>query len=172
MSVNVSRKQLVRRDIADEVARVVRETGIRPRCLKVEITESSMMSDTRAALDALRAIRALDVQLHVDDFGTGYSSLSCLQTFPVDGLKIDRSFVSEILEKPQQAALLKAIVAMAHGMGMPLVTEGVETAEQAAVLKAMGCDFAQGYLFAKPMSPADASEYVARQCAAAAAQAA
>lgn len=165
MSVNLSRKQLANHDIVDHVARVLRETGLSPRCLKLEITESCIMADARATVEVLKAIQRLDVQLHIDDFGTGYSSLSCLQMFPLSGLKIDRAFVREVTDNPSQATLLGAIVTMAHNMNMPLVSEGVETPEQAAMLHAMGCDFAQGYLFARPMDAAGASKFLGQQLA-------
>lgn len=162
MSVNVSRKQLVSADLVQHVQRILRETGIKPQSLKLEITESSVMADVKASLDVLKRIQSLGVQLHIDDFGTGYSSLSCLQNFPLNGLKIDRGFVNEITVKPDQAAILKAIVSLAHSLNLPLVSEGVETMEQSQLLQSMGCDYAQGYLFSKPMDVKAATAFVSR----------
>jgi diguanylate cyclase (GGDEF)-like protein len=162
MSVNVSRKQLVSGDLIRLVQNTLSETGIKPGSLKLEITESSVMADVKASLEVLKRIQSLGVQLHIDDFGTGYSSLSCLQNFPLNGLKIDRGFVSDITVKPDQAAILKAIVSLAHSLNLPLVSEGVETTEQSALLQSMGCDYAQGYLFSKPMDSAAATQFVAR----------
>jgi predicted signal transduction protein with EAL and GGDEF domain len=160
MSVNVSRKQLCAADLISRVQQVLAETGVNPGNLKLEITESSVMSDTKASLAVLRRIRDMGIQLHIDDFGTGYSSLSCLQNFPLTGLKIDRDFVKEITNKPDQAAIIRTIINLAHTLNIPLVAEGVETAEQTRTLQAMGCDQAQGYLFAKPMEPAAAEKYI------------
>ncbi len=162
MSVNVSRKQLVSADLVQHVQRILRESGIKPQNLKLEITESSVMADVKASLDVLKRIQSLGVQLHIDDFGTGYSSLSCLQNFPLNGLKIDRGFVNEITVKPDQAAILKAIVSLAHSLNLPLVSEGVETTEQSQLLQSMGCDYAQGYLFSKPMDVTAATAFVSR----------
>jgi EAL domain-containing protein (putative c-di-GMP-specific phosphodiesterase class I) len=133
---------------------------VSPRNLKLEITESSVMSDTKASLAVLRRIRDMGMQLHIDDFGTGYSSLSCLQNFPLTGLKIDREFVKEITNRPDQAAIIKTIINLAHTLNIPLVAEGVETPEQTRTLQAMGCDQAQGFLFAKPLDPAAAENYI------------
>jgi EAL domain-containing protein (putative c-di-GMP-specific phosphodiesterase class I) len=162
MSVNVSRKQLVSGDLIQNVQRILRETSVKPQNLKLEITESSVMADVKASLEVLKRLQSLGVQLHIDDFGTGYSSLSCLQSFPLNGLKIDRGFVNEITVKPDQAAILKAIVSLAHSLNLPLVSEGVETAEQSTLLQSMGCDYAQGYLFSKPMDSTAATQFVAR----------
>jgi predicted signal transduction protein with EAL and GGDEF domain len=161
MSVNVSRRQLITSDFVEFVARTMRETGIKPTSLKLEITESSVMSDGKKAMDMLKRIQALDVKIQMDDFGSGYSSLSCLQTLALDGMKIDRDFVKDIATRADQAAVVRSVVGLAHTLNLPLVAEGVETHEQQRKLQEMGCDHVQGFLYAKPMSPEDASKFIA-----------
>jgi EAL domain-containing protein (putative c-di-GMP-specific phosphodiesterase class I) len=163
MSVNLSRKQLSAPDLIERIEQIMHDSGVQPRNLKLELTESSVMNDTKAQMQVLRRIRELDVQLHIDDFGTGYSSLSCLQTVPLTGLKIDRDFVQQITSSPDQAAIIRTIITLAHTLNIPLVAEGVETPEQTATLQSLGCDHAQGFIFAKPMDPAAAEEYIGRQ---------
>ncbi len=162
MSVNVSRRQLVSEDLVAQVRRILRETCVNPRNLKLEITESAVMDDPDAAVLVLREIQQLGVQLHMDDFGSGFSSLSCLQNFPLDGLKIDREFVDAVPSRPNHAAIVRSVVSLAHNLRVPLVAEGIETPEQIAALEAMGCDHAQGYLFARPMDPQAATAFIAQ----------
>ena len=164
MSVNLSRKQLSAPNLIDRIRQIMADAGINPRNLKLELTENSVMQDAKAALAVLRQIREMDVQLHIDDFGTGYSSLSCLQSVPLTGLKIDRDFIREITSKPGQAAIIRTIINLAHTLNIPLVAEGVETAEQTATLQSLGCDQGQGYLFAKPMEAGAAEQYIASKC--------
>ena len=162
MSVNLSRKQLVCAELLSNLRRVLAETKIRPENLKLEITESTIMENPDKAVKILQEIQDMGVQLQIDDFGTGYSSLSCLHHFPLDGLKIHREFVSGVTSH-SQAAVLKTVVSLAHNLHIPLVAEGIETPEQIAALEAMGCDQAQGYLFAMPMDAQDAGEFISRQ---------
>jgi len=108
----------------------------------------------------LHQIRRMDIELHMDDFGTGYSSLSCLHRFPISGLKIDRSFVSNMVEREDYGLVIDAIISLSHKLGHRLVAEGVETAEQVVLLQTMGCQFAQGYYFSKPLAPAAAEAFV------------
>ena len=153
MSVNVAARQLLSPWFVEEVRRVVEETGIDPATLILEITEGALMSDAGQIEQTMADLRALGVRLAIDDFGTGWSSLSRLRSFPVDKLKIDQSFVREIAAGDDPAPLIAAIVAMAHGLGLTLVAEGVETLEQLACLHGLGCEEVQGYLLSRPIDP-------------------
>ena len=157
MCVNLSAQQFRTGDVVEMVERVLASTGIEPRWLELEITESMLLRDERTVVEALRALRARGVRVAVDDFGTGYSSLAYLRTLPVDSLKIDRSFIRGIADHPDEAALTAAIVSMGHALRLRVVAEGVETEGQRALLERWGCDELQGFLFAHPM-PADALE--------------
>jgi EAL domain-containing protein (putative c-di-GMP-specific phosphodiesterase class I) len=126
--------------------------------VKLEITESALMEDAEAALPLLSQIQALGVKLQMDDFGTGYSSLGCLHRFPLHGLKIDRSFVMTTSARRDYAAVIQAIITLARNLGIEVVAEGVETAEQVALLQALDCEFGQGYYFAKPLPPEEAQK--------------
>jgi EAL domain-containing protein (putative c-di-GMP-specific phosphodiesterase class I) len=112
------------------------------------------------AVVILGQIRDLGIALHIDDFGTGYSSLSCLHSFPVSGMKIDRSFINNVVDNPDYAAIINAVVTLAHKLRLELIAEGVETLDQMSMLKSMGCNFAQGYFFQRPLSCDQALEYV------------
>ncbi len=151
MCVNISARQFQHPELAQDVARVLQQTGLAPHHLELEITESVVMEDARSTLDALRKLEALGVGLAVDDFGTGYSSLSYLKRFPVSFLKIDRSFVEPLGENPEDAMIVSGIISLAHTLGMKVVAEGVETAVQLAYLQGLGCDMAQGNYFYKPL---------------------
>ncbi|ALK99095.1 diguanylate cyclase [Massilia sp. WF1] len=154
VSINVSPKQFLRGGVRRELAEALGRHGVAPALLEVEITESAMMGDQDEILAELAAIRALGVKLHVDDFGTGYSSLSQLQRMKMDVLKVDRSFTAELGRSKEGTVFFQAIVSMAHALGMEVVAEGVENAEQLAILRTLGCNEVQGYLVARPM-PAD-----------------
>lgn len=160
VSVNVSRRQLADPDLVPHVRRVLEETQLDPACLKLEITESVIVEDGDAALRVLRSLKDLGVQLSMDDFGTGYSSLSCLHRFPIDVLKVDRTFISNHQERRDTAAIVQAIVALAHNLHMSVVAEGIEKPEQIVFLQALDCDAAQGYLFAPPLDPAAAEAWI------------
>jgi EAL domain-containing protein (putative c-di-GMP-specific phosphodiesterase class I) len=150
VSVNLSPRQLRDPRIVDEVKEVLGATGLLPACLTLEITEGAMMHDTDIALRHLDGLKALGVRLAVDDFGTGYSSLSYLQRFPIDVLKIDRSFVQRLDHGPEESALARAIVRLAQTLHLVAVAEGVENAEQADLLRQLGCELAQGYYYSRP----------------------
>jgi len=135
------------------VRRLLAETGLAPERLELEITERVLMDDTPETADNLRLLCDLGVRLSIDDFGTGYSSLGYLQKYPFDTLKIDRSFVAQALDNPGAARLVETIIAMAHGLDLQVIAEGVETVAQRDFLRARGCDQAQGYLFARPLPP-------------------
>jgi len=153
VSVNVSPRQFRRGDLVSAVADALVETGLDPRWLEIEITEGMMMHDREHAAEVLRAVKALGVQIAVDDFGTGYSSLSYLKRFPVDRLKIDRSFVQDISASGDDATIVRAIVALGHNLGLKVVAEGVETDAQVRFLREQHCDELQGYLLSRPVPP-------------------
>lgn len=152
ISVNVSWRQLLHPALLAQVREVLTLSGLAADRLTLEITESMLMRDTRAALSVLHALKALGVRLAVDDFGTEYSSLRYLQQFPIDILKIDKSFVDHVAGGAQGAAVARMIVALGQTLGMRMVAEGVEHVEQSERLLGMGCEYAQGYLFAHPLS--------------------
>jgi diguanylate cyclase (GGDEF)-like protein/PAS domain S-box-containing protein len=154
ISVNLSPRQLAEPALPNEVARVLSETGLHPDSLWLEITESTLMRDVESALSALGALRALGLHLAVDDFGTGYSSMAYLERLPVESLKIDRSFVSELGNRADSTAITTAIVSLAHALRLKTVAEGIEQSEQLVLLRSMGCEFGQGYLFG-PARPAE-----------------
>jgi diguanylate cyclase (GGDEF)-like protein/PAS domain S-box-containing protein len=155
ISVNLSAKQLEQPDIVDRVRQVLAETGLAPASLRLEVTESTLITDAPTAQKTMRALERLGVGLHMDDFGTGYSSLDYLQRFPFDTLKIDRSFVRGIVYDHDSRLIVRSILNLARSFGMDVVAEGIEDAEQLEELKAMGCPCGQGFYFAKPMDPAD-----------------
>jgi Amt family ammonium transporter len=160
VAVNLSRKQLADQDLVAHLKRVMSDTGVSPAALKLEITESSIMEDVVAAGQVLKQIRSLGVSLHMDDFGTGYSSLSCLHQFPLDGLKIDRSFILNGTGRRDYVAVIQAIVALAHNLNMRVVAEGLETVEQVAMLQTLECDYGQGYYFSTPLSAEAAGRFI------------
>jgi EAL domain-containing protein (putative c-di-GMP-specific phosphodiesterase class I) len=161
MSVNLSRKQLADPELVARIAKTIEDTGIRPEDLKLELTESAVMENPDEAVRVLGKIRDLGVELHIDDFGTGYSSLSCLHRFPISGLKIDRAFVEDVQVRKGAAALIKAIVNLAHELGIHVVAEGLELPAQVAFLQALDCDLGQGFRFSKPLAPEAAEQYFA-----------
>jgi len=154
ISVNLSARQFRDPGLVDTVREVLDLTGLEPRRLKLEITESAVMHNAEEAIAALRALKGLGVRLSVDDFGTGYSSLSYLKRLPIDDLKIDRSFVSDLPRDPDDVAITRAVISLAHSLELEVVAEGVETAGQRDFLRAEHCDRAQGYLFSKPVDAA------------------
>ena len=153
--VNLSAKQFREPDLTEIVSRILKETDLDPTCLHLEITESTAMSDAPATVSTLEELTALGVRLVIDDFGTGYSSLSYLERFPVDYVKIDRSFVGGLETEPGAAALVSGMISLAHALGIRVIAEGVERAEQLNRVHAMGCDLAQGRYFSDPL-PAEA----------------
>jgi len=158
MSVNLSPRQLAEPTLPDALARVLHASGVDTDSVWLEITESTLMRDAEAAVTALGALRAVGVHLSVDDFGTGYSSMAYLKRFPVDVLKIDRTFVDGLGRDPEDSAICGAIVGLAHALGLRAVAEGVETPEQLAELRTIDCDLAQGYLFGRPADAASFGE--------------
>jgi diguanylate cyclase (GGDEF)-like protein/PAS domain S-box-containing protein len=152
VSVNLSAKQLLQAHLVDDMAKLLREVGLPPNALKLEITESAVMADPAAAAETLQQIKNLGIRLAIDDFGTGYSSLSYLHRFPLDTLKIDRSFISGGGEGDTME-IARTIMPMAKNLRLDVVAEGVETLEQVALLKRLQCKYAQGYYFSKPLAP-------------------
>ena len=153
LSVNVSAKQFHRPNLVDEVARILAETGLEPRNLLLEITESALMDAADWASKKLEELKALGIGLAADNFGTGYSSLSYLRRFPLDYLNIDRSYVERLGEDTEDQ-IITAMIGLARSLGMKGVAEGVETTNQLARLQELGCDLAQGHHFSRPL-PAD-----------------
>lgn len=151
IAVNVSPRQFRRHDLVATVAQILADTGAEPDCLELEITESSLVHDTAHFIKTLHALKRLGVSLAIDDFGTGYSSMAYLKDFPVDRLKIDKVFVDSLESEPANAAILRAIVALGHSLGLKVVAEGVETGQQKGFLAGIGCDELQGYFFSKPL---------------------
>ena len=149
---NLSGKQLQDKNTVGLVQRILAETGLEPGALIVELTESILMEGGSDAWAAVQALSDLGIGLAIDDFGTGYSSLSYLKQFPVQTLKIDRSFIRDIITDPDDAAITSAIIALGRALGLKTVAEGVETAEQADFLRKQGCDSMQGYLVGRPVA--------------------
>lgn len=151
VSVNLSKRQIAEPDLVDDVARILEESGIGGSQLHLEVTESGIMENADAIADVLDRLTQLGVGLHMDDFGTGYSSLSCLHQYPLDVLKIDRSFLNTMAGNRDYAAVVYAIMTLAHNLKMEVTAEGVEEAEQIALLQSLNCDFAQGNFFSEPL---------------------
>jgi len=154
MAVNISAKQFAQADLVTQVGHILSETGLAPDNLRLELTESVTMRDEERTTRILSELRKLGVRLCIDDFGTGYSSLSYLRRFALDILKIDRSFVSDMLINSESLEIVKTILSLGGNLGMKVIAEGVETHEQASQLKSLGCEFAQGYFFSKPLDSA------------------
>ncbi len=158
MHVNLSARQLDQLDLFSSIQRILADTHLDPKELKLEITESMVFNNLEYAASVLRKIKSLGIQLSMDDFGTGYASLSYLRQLPIDNLKIDRSFVETIDTKGTESEIIQAVIQLAHSLNIDVVAEGVETLEQARYLQGLGCEYAQGYLFAKPLDAVDAEK--------------
>jgi diguanylate cyclase (GGDEF)-like protein len=162
MSVNLSVRALAFPGLAESVAQIVRETGIDVACLKLELTESALIDHSEQTTAALERLRALGIQLCIDDFGTGYSALHYLGRMPVQTIKIDRSFLDGTDDQAEQQPVLQGIVVMGHALGLQLVAEGIETNAQREALRALNCDYGQGYLFSRPLDRTQAEALLAR----------
>lgn len=154
VSINIAAAQLAQPDLLFQVRDVIAETGIKPHCLTLEVTESQVMRHLDIALPVMGSLRTLGVRLSIDDFGTGYASLTQLRQIPADELKLDRSFIVNLAEESRDRAIVTAAINMAHALDLKVVAEGVETQEQFALLQEMGCDVIQGFLLTRPV-PAD-----------------
>ncbi|MGI8494515.1 MAG: putative bifunctional diguanylate cyclase/phosphodiesterase [Pyrinomonadaceae bacterium] len=160
VSVNLSGKHFTGEDLVQQVGQILYSTLIDPRCLKLEITESAMMENPDEVISILGRLKSLGVQLSIDDFGTGYSSLSYLHKFPVDSLKVDRSFVMAMDKGTENGEIIKTIVSLAKTLRMKTIAEGIETIDQLHMLSILGCHYGQGYLFSRPVPAADAVEFL------------
>jgi len=150
LAVNLSPLQFTQDDLVGAIERVLGESGLDPARLELEVTEGLLIKDAAGALAILKRLKALGVRISMDDFGTGYSSLTYFRMFPFDKVKIDRSFVGDMIGNPQARAIIRSVIGLGHGLGVPVVAEGVETPEQLEMLRAEGCDQVQGYLIARP----------------------
>ncbi|HEY9806284.1 MAG TPA: EAL domain-containing protein, partial [Candidatus Obscuribacterales bacterium] len=151
ISINLSGHQFTQPDLAARIANILQINGLDGQSVKLEITETVAMKDVESTIGLLLQLRSLNLRLSIDDFGTGYSSLSYLHRFPVDTLKVDRSFVSRMGDTGEDATIVQTITMLGHTLGMDVIAEGVETAAQRAKLQALNCEYAQGYLFSKPL---------------------
>ncbi len=161
MSINLTCQQIREKDLIDKLDRVLKEIAIDGINLRLEITESSMMDQGEETIAKLEQLRARNIQLSIDDFGQGYSSLSYLHRFPVNTLKIDRTFVDQMISGGQNLEIIRTIIILAHALNMDVVAEGVETKQQVVMLKQLGCEFAQGYYFSRPLTATDAEQIIA-----------
>jgi EAL domain-containing protein (putative c-di-GMP-specific phosphodiesterase class I) len=157
VAVNLSPRQFMHRHLIDDIMKVLQETKCDTRYVELEITEGTVMHNAQHAIALLERLKAMGVRIAIDDFGTGYSSLAYLKRFPIDSLKIDRSFVADVPLDPGNTAITQAIIAMAHKLGLKVIAEGVETAEQLAFLREHGCEELQGYYFSTPVSVDEAT---------------
>ncbi len=151
VSVNLSGKHFGHKDLVEQVKGVIDETGINPACLKLELTESAVMENAERVISMLKELRALGLKLSIDDFGTGYSSLSYLHRFPIDTLKVDRSFVSTMEDGSENGEIVRTVIALAKTLRLDVVAEGIETIHQLHQLRVLGCEYGQGYLFSRPV---------------------
>ena len=156
LAVNLSARQFRQPDLVGNISRTLEETGLDPRTLKLEITESIAVDDLESTVDTLRELKGMGVKLAIDDFGTGYSSLSYLRRFPIDVLKVAHPFVDGLGHDREDTAVVSATIAFAKSLNLRVTGEGIETAEQLGQLRALGCDSEQGFYFAEPL-PSDAA---------------
>jgi EAL domain-containing protein (putative c-di-GMP-specific phosphodiesterase class I) len=160
IAVNISALQFAREDFADTVAQILSETGQPAEKLILELTESIVMKDFTESARQMDRLKLLGIRIAIDDFGTGYSSLSCLHRLPIDVLKIDRSFIEHMHEAEGTGPIVEAVLSMAHTLGLRVVAEGVETADQLNTLRQSGCDVIQGFFFSRPVSPTAAAAFI------------
>jgi len=158
IAVNISAKQFVEASLIPKVESILKDTGLPPNQLKLEITETVVMTDVVESTNRLNLLKGLGVLLSIDDFGTGYSSMSYLQKFPMDQLKIDLSFVRRMEESTENIEIVRAIINMAHSLRLRVVAEGIETERQRDLLYSLQCDYGQGYLYSKPLPKESAVE--------------
>jgi EAL domain-containing protein (putative c-di-GMP-specific phosphodiesterase class I) len=161
--VNVSSRQFADVELSSHIEETLRATGLEPSRLKLEITESAFLGDLQAAQYTLRRMQVMGVKWSLDDFGTGYSSLSHLHRLKVDTVKIDRSFVTRIAARDNGSEVVRAIVSLAHNLGMDVVAEGVESVQQLEYLRTLDCEHAQGFFFSKPVTASEAGILIAAQ---------
>jgi EAL domain-containing protein (putative c-di-GMP-specific phosphodiesterase class I) len=160
VSVNLSSKQFLQADLIGQISSALESTGLNSKNLKLEITESMVMENVENAVAMLNQVRSLGVELSIDDFGTGYSSLSYLHRFPVNTLKIDRSFVGRMSGNNENTEIVRTIIMLARNLNLNVVAEGCETREQLDLLREFECEFGQGYFFSKPVSPHECNGFI------------
>jgi len=160
ISVNLSARAFLQSDLVQQCRAVLYETHLSRGSLNLEVTESAMMPDPEAAIDLMRQLKDLEIKIAVDDFGTGYSSLSYLHRFPLDSLKIDRSFIARIMEDDE---IVRIILTLGRNLGLKVIAEGVETIEQVTKLQELGCEYAQGYYFSVPVTAQNATDLLSAE---------
>jgi len=153
VSVNVSARQFREKNLVARIVRALKDSGLEARYLELELTESLIMQDVELAVETMKELQGLGVQLSIDDFGIGYSSLNALKTFPVTRLKIDKSFIDGLLADENDRAVAGAVISLGQTLKLRVIAEGVETDAQAAFLRGINCDEMQGYIFSKPLPP-------------------
>jgi EAL domain-containing protein (putative c-di-GMP-specific phosphodiesterase class I) len=163
IAVNLSARQIQDKNLVRSVAEILLEIGLEPSYLDLEITESVAMQDIDLTISVLKALQNMGIQISMDDFGTGYSSLNALKHFPLTYLKIDKSFIRDLMNDSHDAAIIKAIVALGQGLNLKVIAEGVETKEQLDFLRSIGCDRLQGYLFSRPLPEEAATKLYIQQ---------
>jgi EAL domain-containing protein (putative c-di-GMP-specific phosphodiesterase class I) len=151
ISVNISGKHIVQPDLIETIVQILTETGLHPQFLKLEITENVILEDNQLTIEVFKELQKLGIQVQIDDFGVGYSSLNYLSQFPINALKIDRSFVRHMLDDNNQMEIVQAIVMLTQRLGVDVIAEGVESTGQMDILESIGCEFGQGYLVSRPM---------------------
>jgi EAL domain-containing protein (putative c-di-GMP-specific phosphodiesterase class I) len=159
VSVNLSGKHFAHKDLVEQIRKILVETEINPAHLKLELTESAVMENAESVISMMKQIRELGIQLSIDDFGTGYSSLSYLHRFPINTLKVDRSFVNSMEDGSENGEIVRTVIALAKTLRLNVVAEGIETIHQLHQLRILGCEYGQGYLFSRPV-PAEEAEYL------------
>ncbi|MDX1810835.1 MAG: EAL domain-containing protein [Gammaproteobacteria bacterium] len=160
IAINLSAKQFTQKNLLESIASILDETGVSSELIEIEVTESTIMNQHERVLNTLDSLHNCNIKLSIDDFGTGYSSLSYLKNFPIDVLKIDRSFVMELPYNTDDIAIVNTIISMGHNLKLKVIAEGVETREQAQILREMGCEYAQGYYFSRPIPAKSCAEYI------------
>ena len=157
ISINISGKHFAQKNLVEQIKRILFETGIEPSCVKLELTESAVMENAESVISMMKQIRDLGIQLSIDDFGTGYSSLSYLHRFPINTLKVDRSFVNTMEDGTENGEIVRTVIALAKTLRLDVIAEGIETIHQLHQLRILGCEYGQGYLFSRPV-PAEEAE--------------
>jgi EAL domain-containing protein (putative c-di-GMP-specific phosphodiesterase class I) len=162
VAVNISARQIYHRDFVRQVREALERTGANPARLKLELTESVLVRDIEDIIAKMKQLKSIGVTFSLDDFGTGYSSLSYLKRLPLEQLKIDRSFVQDVLTDANDAAIARMVIALAQSMGLSVVAEGVENEQQREFLSRLGCHAYQGYLFSRPLTAVECEKYICR----------
>jgi EAL domain-containing protein (putative c-di-GMP-specific phosphodiesterase class I) len=163
MSVNVSVRHLMKNSFLDDIRRILNKYGVPPELIEIEITESIMIDSAEKALQRIEELKKMGMKIAIDDFGTGYSSLSYLTNFPSDMLKIDKSFIDKMDQSEVSRQYVAMIVSIGHTLNLKVISEGVESPDQVDILKSVGCDYIQGFVWGRPLSPKEAGELVRAQ---------